>query len=290
MDAVLLACLAGALFGAHGVSLRAALHRVPDAESGAFYSAAFGFLIVLPLVAIFREFDDVDFTQLWPFLALGVIVPGFSQVFFVRGVKDIGASRTLVIVATAPLIAAIGAVIFLDEPLRAALAVGTILIVAGGGLLAWEPSRPADYRIVGVFWVLAAVALFATRDNLARWLAGERGTPPGVAAAALLGAATVTIFIYLMVTRSDGALADSLRAGAAPFFATGALFGLAYATFLAALDRGPVTVVSPLNGTYALWGVLFSFLLIGHIEAVGRHLVLAAVLVVAGAALIGAVG
>lgn len=290
MDAVLLACLAGALFGALGVAVRAALHRVPDAEVGAFYSAAIGFLIVVPLVAIFGQFENLDFSQLWPFLALGVIVPGLSQVFFVRGVKDIGASRTLVITATAPLIAAIGAVIFLDEPLRAALVVGTILVVAGGGLLAWERTRPSDYRIVGLFWVLGAVGLFATRDNLARWLSGERGTPPFLAAAALLGAATVTILVYLLVARRNGLLVDSLRGGARPFFASGVCFGLGYAAFLVALDRGPVTVVSPLNGTYALWGVVFSYLLIGHIESVGKLLVLAAVLVVAGAALIGAAG
>ena len=61
-----------------------------------------------------------------------------------------------------------------------------------------------------------------------------------------------------------------------------------YVALLSALDRGPVTVVAPLNGTNALWTVLFAALVLGSSEAVGRRLVLAAVLVVAGGALVAA--
>jgi uncharacterized membrane protein len=64
--------------------------------------------------------------------------------------------------------------------------------------------------------------------------------------------------------------------------------GMVYVTLVAALDRGRVTVVAPLNGTNALWTVLFAALVLGRAEAVGRRLVLAAALIVAGGALVGA--
>ena len=49
-----------------------------------------------------------------------------------------------------------------------------------------------------------------------------------------------------------------------------------------------MTVVSPLVATESLWGVALSALLIGRSELVGRRLVLGALLIAAGGALIGA--
>ena len=79
-----------------------------------------------------------------------------------------------------------------------------------------------------------------------------------------------------------------LRAVARPFLPAGVLMGMVYVTLVAALDRGKVTIVAPLNGTNALWTVLFAALVLGRAEAVGRRLVVAALLIVAGGALVGA--
>jgi uncharacterized membrane protein len=64
--------------------------------------------------------------------------------------------------------------------------------------------------------------------------------------------------------------------------------GLVYVTLVLALDRGRVTVVAPLYSTTALWTIFFAALVLGRSEVIGRRLVFAAVLVVAGGALIGA--
>ena len=65
------------------------------------------------------------------------------------------------------------------------------------------------------------------------------------------------------------------------------MFGLSYGSLFEAFYRGRVTVVSPLVATESLWGVLFSVLLLRRSELVSRHLILGAVLIVAGGALIG---
>jgi uncharacterized membrane protein len=57
---------------------------------------------------------------------------------------------------------------------------------------------------------------------------------------------------------------------------------------LLALDAGEVTVVAPLNATQSLWAVLLAGAFLPRVEAVGLRLALAAVLVVAGGALVGA--
>jgi uncharacterized membrane protein len=58
-------------------------------------------------------------------------------------------------------------------------------------------------------------------------------------------------------------------------------------TLFEALDRARVTVVAPLNGTGVLWTVLVAAVFLGHSGLVGRRLVLVALLVVAGGALVG---
>jgi drug/metabolite transporter (DMT)-like permease len=67
-----------------------------------------------------------------------------------------------------------------------------------------------------------------------------------------------------------------------------ALLGIAYTCLFVALDRGRVTVVAPLNATQSLWAVLLAAVLLRAHEQVGRRLVLAAALVVAGSALVAA--
>jgi drug/metabolite transporter (DMT)-like permease len=71
------------------------------------------------------------------------------------------------------------------------------------------------------------------------------------------------------------------------FVAAGLCLGLAYSALVAGLDSGRVSVVAPLNATQSLWAVLFAAVFLGASEAIGRRVLAAAVLVVAGGALIG---
>jgi drug/metabolite transporter (DMT)-like permease len=288
MAAVLLACLAGVSFGGLGVALRLGLSRVPDAEVGAFASVAIGFLVALPIAAGVGALDVIHPAQLWPFLALGVLVPGISQVLYVRAVRDIGPTRTNVLIGIVPLLSAVAAIVLLGEPLRAGLAVGTVLIVAGAVSLAWERVRPADFVSAGIVWALATVVLYATRDNVSRWAADDGETPGAQAACALLAAAASTHFAYLLIARRGRSPLPAIAAATRPFLLSAVCMGVGYTALLAAFERGRVTVVSPLNSTYALWTVVLATVFLGRTEAVNRRLVLAALLIVGGGALIGA--
>lgn len=66
--------------------------------------------------------------------------------------------------------------------------------------------------------------------------------------------------------------------------------GAAYCFLLSAFERGKVTVVSPLNSTYALWGILIAAIVMRQAEAITRRVVLAAFLIVAGGAVVAATG
>jgi drug/metabolite transporter (DMT)-like permease len=287
MDVVLLATLAGVLFGALAVAVRRALARARDPEAGALVCAAVGFSVSLLIAGPVAAADGVELEGLWAFGLVGAFVPGLSQILFVRAVRDAGASRTAVVIGVAPLLSAALAIAFLDEPLRDVLLVATLAIVLGSALLVWEPSRPSEFSAFGLLLALAAASLFAGRDNAVRWASLNTDADPRLAASASLGAAALALLAYLVVVQSRRPLRARVRSAAAPFLPAGLCLGLAYVTLVIAFSLGSVTVVAPLNATQSLWGVLLAALVLGRAEAVGARLVLASLLVVAGGVLVG---
>jgi drug/metabolite transporter (DMT)-like permease len=279
VDAVVLALASAFLFGAMTVALRFALRRAPDAEVGALLTILPALAVTLPFVAV----QAVDLREIWPFLLAGILGPGLSQLLFTLAVRDAGPSRTSVAVGTAPLFSVVIALIFLDEPLRAGLVLGALLIVVGGFLLVGERARPEHVKRIGLVLALVSAVVFAVRDNLVRWLSVDTDVSPALAAAATLGAGGICVAAYLLATRRGHVSFRRLPV----FVPAGLLFGLSYICLFEGYYRGRVTVVSPLVATESLWGVGLSALLLRRHELVGPRLLGGAALVVAGGALIG---
>ncbi len=273
----MLALASAALFGSMTVALRFALVRRPDAEAGALHTIAAALLVTLPFVAV----GEIDLAGIWPFLLAGVLGPGCSQLLFTLAVRDAGPSRTSVTVGTAPLFSVAIALVLLDEPAKAGVIVGAILIVTGGILLVREPGRPEHVKWIGLGYALAATIVFAVRDNLVRHLSLDTDVEPALAAAATLFAGGVTVAAWLLLSRRR------LPVGGFRAFAlSGVCFGLSYVCLFEAYYRGRVSVVSPLVATESLWGVALSALLLRRHELVGPRLFAGAALVVVGGALI----
>lgn len=280
MDAVLLAAVSALLFGGMTVALRFGLRNGASPEAGTAFTVATALAVMLGYAAV-RE--GWELAGSWPFLLAGLLAPGCSQILFTFAIRDAGPSRASVAVGTAPLVAVTIALIFLGEPLVAGLAVGAVLIVTGGVLLAGERGRPAHVRLVGLVFALLATLAFGTRDSLIRWL-GTRAThvDPGAAALATMLSATVVVVGFVAIRRVP------VRMGQLPgFLPAGLCYGVSYVCLFEAFYRGPVSVVSPLVATESLWGVGLSALLLRRTELVGRRVAAGAVLVVAGGALIG---
>jgi drug/metabolite transporter (DMT)-like permease len=280
---VALSLLSAALFGGTAISLGFSVRRSRDAEVGAFVTTVFGFIVCAAVALVGREWGG----DLLPFLLAGLLAPGGSQLLFVLAVREAGPARASVIAGAAPLVAVTIAILALGEPLRAPLILGAVLIVAGGLALIAERVRPDSFRAIGLVFSFGCTVFFATRDNVVRWLASDTQVAPQLAAAATILSGTTLIFLYLTATRRERLVAD-LRQAAIPFALPGLLWGASYASLFEAFYRARVTVVSPLVATESLFSVLLAVLLLRRTELVGRHLVLGAVLIVAGGALIGA--
>ena len=153
--------------------------------------------MTLPFVAA----GDIDLGGTWPFLLAGVLGPGGSQLLFTLAVRDAGPSRTSVTVGTAPLFSVAIALLLLDEPAKAGVIGGALLIVVGGIVLVREPGRPEHVKWIGLAFALAAAVIFAVRDNLVRHLSLDTEVEPALAAAATLFAGGLTVAVWLLVTR-----------------------------------------------------------------------------------------
>ena len=286
MAAVVFACLAGFGFGALAVAVRIGYRREADPTVAPFAISVIGLLVVAVAAAASGAFERSTIGSLWPFFVIGLAIPGASQLLFVRAIRDAGPSRAAVLIGVAPLISAALAVLFLGEPLGPALGIATVLIVAGGALLAWERARPPDFRIIGIGFALLCAVIFALRDNLVRLAERDNGVPGLAATTASLAGAAVALGVIVLLTQRDRR-SGHLRAVAIAFIPAGLCIGLAYATLIEAFDRGRVTVVAPLNATQSLWAVVISAALLGRGERIGPRLVLASLLVVSGGVLIG---
>ena len=278
MSAVLLALSSAFLFGATTVAMRVAFRGGALAEGGALFTVLTALAVTLP----FALAQGGPVAGVWPFLLAGLLSPGVSQFLFTFAVREAGASRTSVVIGTAPLFSVVIAVVVLDEPLETALAFGALLIVAGGVLLASERDRPEHVRLLGLGLALTATIVFAARDNFIRWLAVDTDVAPGVAASATLTAGAAMMVAFVLLGRAPLRRRDALL-----FAPAGVLFGLSYVCLFEAYYHGLVTVVSPLVATESLWGVALSAVVLGASERVGVRLVAGAAFVVCGGVLIG---
>jgi drug/metabolite transporter (DMT)-like permease len=283
LTAVALGCLSAALFGGMSVGLRMGLNRYPDVEVATVGTVVGALAVSLVFMLVEAPARGLHVAPAWPFLLAGLMQPGVGQLLVTLSIREAGASRASVVLGSAPLASVTIALIFLGEPVRWALIVAAVLIVAGGVELARDRSRPAHVRRRGYAFAFVATILFSARDNVTRWLSGSTPVPPGTAAAAALAGGTLLILAVLGPrVRHRLALRTML-----PFLGVGLLFGISYVSLFEAYYRGRVTVVSPIVATEALWGVALSIAFIRTTELVGRRVLIGASLIVAGSVLIG---
>jgi drug/metabolite transporter (DMT)-like permease len=287
MLVIAMGVLAGVLFGLLTALVRRGLMRQPNALVGAMVITSSAALMVLAVTILTGKGGDLlEFRMAAGYFALGIVVPGISQILFVVAVREVGASRTAIMIGTAPLLATIIAVAFRGEALVIGLVTGTVLIVIGGASLAWDRNLPPGFRARGMLFAFFCALLFAVRDNAVRMLGGASDMDPLAATTWTLIGAAVAVAVYATIARR-GAVLTEYRSVFRSFIPAGVVFALAYLALVVALEIGRVTVFAPLNAMQSMWTVLFAWLLLGKSDGIGARIVLAMVLVVLGGIMIG---
>lgn len=81
----------------------------------------------------------------WSFVGAGAIGASFGKIFYYKGIDKVGASKSVSVKNSSPILTTILAVIFLGEELTFLIAVGVVLIVVGIGVLT-QPENKGERK------------------------------------------------------------------------------------------------------------------------------------------------
>jgi drug/metabolite transporter (DMT)-like permease len=289
--AALLALVAGACFATQVVLVRLAQRRPgTSADVGAAVTVGVAALVTALLAVVSGQaFADVEPGDLWRWALIGAVAPGAVQIIFMIAIGALGPSRTMVIVSGSPMLAGVLAVAFLDERWTTPLVLGSLLVVGGAAMLAWDRRGVVGpSRALGLTCALVTAVGFASRDVISREVASDSDTPVTVAAATLLAAGWLVIVALTAVSRRRRPW--RVRSAIAAFGVSGVPIGIALPTLLAAFRRGNVTVVSPVgNAAQAVCVLVLSGIFVARAE-VDRRIVAALAVITAGGTVIVAFG
>ncbi|WP_247730955.1 DMT family transporter [Halovivax limisalsi] len=233
-------------------------------------------------------FDGLTPEILAVFVAAGVVGSGFGRLTIYVGVDRVGASLNSAIISSRPLFATLIALVWLDEPLGPATAVGVVILVAGLAVLARSKGGDlSGWRPIDLWWPIASAALFAFANVARRF--GMLESPLSVLEAVTLNetAGLVALGGYALATR-ERSLLEKPRETYVYFAGSGLVTTVAMLSLMAALGlaEGRIAVVDSLVATAPLFTVVFAAVFLRRVERVTKGVVLGAGLIVAGAVMI----
>jgi uncharacterized membrane protein len=236
------------------------------------------------LAATTRPLPALLTPRVWPFLVAGLVAPGLARLALYVGVHRVGVSRAAALGSLTPLFAVTLAVVALGERPGAGLLGGAVAIVAGGVLLSYRGVEDRAWRRRDLVFPIVGALGFAFRDNVSRW--GLGGFPDALLAASAATLASLGVmWVVAFATRGTGLIRVG-GAGLRLLALSGLAEGVAYVLMWRALMLGPVSVVSPLVNSHAIFTVVLAWLFLRDLERVTWQVAVAAVLVVAGVALV----
>ncbi|TMH41426.1 MAG: DMT family transporter [Betaproteobacteria bacterium] len=274
-----LALLASAFLGTAVVIANVGL-RYLDPARGALVSIPSTTLLFGVLALFLFRGEGWNAAAFAIFAAVGLIFPALVTFLNFASNRLAGPTIAGTISSTTPLFAALGAILFLGEPLSSAATAGTAAIVLGVIALTARGSGPP--RSWAAWVILLPLAGAAIRGGAQAAVKGGLMLWPDPFIAALVGycVSSVTIFAAnrAFVPRPNAPLA---RRGVFWFIAVGVCNGLGVLAMYAALNSGRVSVVSPLVATYPLVTLMFSAIFLRE-ERFGPRVLLGVALTVAG--------
>jgi drug/metabolite transporter (DMT)-like permease len=279
-----LALLASAFLGTAVVIANVGL-RYLDPARGALVSIPSTTLLFWLLAAFLFRGEGWNATAFAIFAAVGLIFPALVTFLNFASNRLTGPTVAGTISSTTPLFAVLGAILFLGEPLSSASMAGTAAIVLGVvALMARGADRPRTWAAWVILLPLAGAAIrggaqAAVKGGLTLW------PDPFVAVLVGYSVSCAMIFAANRVSRASTPVprvSDPLdRHGILWFMAVGICNGLGMLAMYAALNRGQVSVVSPLVATYPLFTLALSALFLRE-EKFGPRVLLGVALTVAG--------
>ena len=287
-----------ALVAAMGFSVALLLIRVGGQRVGALTGAGINVAAQLTVAAIpalileLSAFAEISMTgYLWLALVAVLTYP-LSNFLTYTSVSIIGAARAAPLWSSAPLFAAILAIIFLGERPNAPIVLGILGVTAGIILVVTERARGestvrrpiARTMAVGYACGLAGGVGYGALDVVIKVTVTDHAPPlAGAAASMLIG---FIIFAPLLAWNLPRTVQKAGRF-VGMFFLSGIAGGTAVITMFIALEQGDVVVVAPIMSVSPVITIILAHLFLRRLERLTIQVILGTLLAVGGATLVG---
>lgn len=234
--------------------------------------------------------SSVDARGLLWLAAAGIAAPGLAGTLHYMGIRQIGLSRSTSVVGSSPLVSVIIAVAALGENPSPLIYAGTLLIMAGITFLSHERKSASDAGNKrrafwsGFLYASGAAFMFGVAGVLRK--AGITLIPfvsVGLCTAAI-GALVAILLWNPFLPREDRIRYGRKNIGY--FLVSATINSLSHFAYFNALKRAPISAVVPLAYTTPLFALAFSWLFFRKMERLNARVIVGAVLICGGAALV----
>ncbi len=214
-------------------------------------------------------------------IVLAGLLQPVIRLFTYKGLFYIGASRGSTLRGTHPLFSTTFAILFLGEPATVPVLIGTLLIVAGGTLISWQPEgKKATYPWWYAGFPLGAALMAGIVHPVRRYALSLSNHP--LFFAALVGWVSLfSLTVYLSLSSKAEKLVWNRRSAGIFFFA-GVFETLGILLVMTGLSRGQVVTVSPIVATQPMWVLLGTSIFLRDLERITVRTVFGVLCVVAG--------
>lgn len=246
------------------------------------------FVLALLITRGTALFAGIDPVALGLFLLSGVLGTALGRLAVFDGVDRVGASINSAVVSARPLFAAVFAFGLLGETVSIATGLGIVVLVAG--LVTLSLSKGGDlagWKRRELLFPLASAAFFAL-GNVIRRYGLEIGGADVLQAVAINEAGALLAFLAYAAIGGTTKFRSTDPRAAKYFAVSGSLTAVALLSMFGALalPAGRVAIVESLGATAPLFTTGFAYFLLRDLERVTRGIVLGAVLVAVGVALV----
>jgi drug/metabolite transporter, DME family len=222
----------------------------------------------------------VSWWVLFLFALTGTLQP-IVRLLTYFGIHYVGASRGTTLRSSHPLFSTTLAIVFLGEQVSLAIIAGTILIVAGIGLISWQPeAQSGSFRWAHLGYPLGAAFLAGISHPLRRYALNLANEP--LYFAAIIGVVSLTWLASYIVLPTGTEQPVWNRQSLGWFLMAGVFETSGILLVIIALSIGQVVIVSPIVATSPLWILVGTSLFLRGIERLTLRTVLGAVCVVSG--------
>jgi uncharacterized membrane protein len=255
-----------------------------NATTAALISFMVSVLVLVPYVFIAYPPGLVFHPANLHFVVSGLIQPAFVRVLFYIGITRLGVARAGPLRGIAPLFAAMIAFFVLQERPGLLVYAGVSLTVAGTWFVSYKPPGEGNWRKLDLLFPIGAAGLASVSQNIRKLGLNVTGAPL-VASAVSIVTSLLCLTTSLLVTGKLNALDFNRKC--LPYFLTAGLFAsLGQILTFMALNAGQVSVVVPLGNTTPLFIIAYSLVFLRGEENITASVILGAVLLVAGIAVI----